>query len=78
MKGSPFDFSVTLLAPEDVHRFTRGMTMVGCLQHDAIVWSLEREGWSCPACGYQPPPQAETAPLVVTAVDYKRGTITVG
>ena len=52
--------------------------MVGCLQHDAIVWSPEREGWSCPACGYQPPPQAEAAPLVVTAVDYKRGTITVG
>ena len=78
MKKSPLDFSVTLLAPADVHRFTRGMTMVGCLQHDAIVWSPEREGWSCPACGYQPPREAEGSPLVVTKVDYKRGTITLG
>ena len=45
---------------------------------EAIVWSPEREGWSCPACGYQPPREAESHPLVVTAVDYKRGTITVG
>ena len=78
MKGSPFDFSVTLLPPFNVFQYTVGQTMVGCLQHDAIVWSPEREGWSCPACGYQPPREAENSPLVVTSVDYKRGTITVG
>ena len=72
-----FDFAVTVPA-EDVFRFSRGMTMVGCLQHDSVVWSPHREGWSCPACGYQPPREAESHPLVVTAVDYKRGTITVG
>ena len=72
-----FDFAVTVPA-EDVFRFSRGMTMVGCLQHDAIVWSLERPGWSCPECGYCPPAAADQHPLVVKAVDYERKTVTIG
>jgi len=72
------DFSVTLAAREHPARYVVGQTMVGCLQHDAIVWSMEREGWICPICGFAPTEEAEKHPLVVTYVDCRNGIIKLG
>jgi hypothetical protein len=78
MAGDPFELNIELAAGEPVASYVRGMTMVGCLKHDQIVWSPLSKNWKCPVCGYQPPSEAERSCLTVKSVDYKRGTITVG
>lgn len=74
----PFELSIRILAPEHPARYMVGMTMVGCLRHDQVVWTPQRAGWRCPICGFAPDDEAERAPLVVKSVDHRTGTIVIG
>lgn len=78
MMAKPMDFNITLAAREHPARYVVGMQMVGCLQHDEIVWTVARDGWSCPVCGFTPSEEAQQHALTITHVDFLRGTITVG
>jgi hypothetical protein len=78
MARSPFELNIRVLPPHDPAAYVVGMTMVGCLQHEQIVWTLERDGWRCPICGFAPTKEAERAPLVVKSIDHRSGTIVIG
>ena len=73
----PLRFDIELVPAENPLRYVRGMTMVGCLAHDNVVWSPFGKDWKCPECGYRPPEEAYDHPLIISAVDFANGTITV-
>ncbi len=78
MSNGPFELNIRILAPEHPARYVQGMTVVGCMRHDQIVWLAERDGWRCPICGFAPSPAADDSPLVVKSIDHRTGTVVVG